>query len=96
MRDVVAAVDCPCDVKTLFNEKHLGCKRAVSEAIDWFFRHEDMGVILEDDCLPDQSFFEFCEVMLKHYARNDRIFSSTGNNFQNGIWRGDGSYYFSR
>jgi len=56
-----------CDVKTLFRNKNLGCKYAVSGAIDWFFENVEQGIILEDDCLPDPSFFRFCQEMLKEY-----------------------------
>lgn len=85
-----------CDVKTLFREENLGCKYAVSGAIDWFFDNEEQGIILEDDCLPDQSFFPFCEEMLDRYCDDNRVWHISGNNFQGGIKRGDGDYYFSR
>lgn len=56
---VLQKIDWPCDVKTLFRDNNLGCGRAVSEAISWFFEQEEMGIILEDDCLPDLSFLDF-------------------------------------
>jgi hypothetical protein len=61
---ILENIDWKCKVKTLFREKNLGCKYAVSGAIDWFFNNEEMGMILEDDCLPSQSFFRFCQDML--------------------------------
>lgn len=96
VRQIATAVDWPCEVFTLFREKNLGCKHAVSEAITWFFRKEDQGIILEDDCLPHPDFFSFCESLLIRYANDERVYAITGDNFQNGIKRGDGSYYFSR
>ena len=63
-------IDWECEVKTLFRERNHGCKLAVSEAIDWFFENEEMGIILEDDCLPSQSFFWFCEELLEKF-KND-------------------------
>lgn len=89
-------IDWECEVKTLFRDKNLGCKKAVSSAITWFFEHEPQGIILEDDCLPVQSFFWFCEEMLNHYKDDKRVWHISGDNFQNGVKRGDGSYYFSR
>ena len=56
---ILKNIDWECDIKTLFREENLGCKYAVSGAIDWFFDNEEMGIILEDDCLPSQSFFGF-------------------------------------
>ena len=67
-RRISTAVDWPCIVNTLFRNKNLGCKYAVSKAITWFFENEEQGIILEDDCLPSQSFFWFCEAMLNEYA----------------------------
>ena len=54
---ILENIDWGCEVKTLFRNENLGCKMAVSGAIDWFFENEEMGIILEDDCLPSQSFF---------------------------------------
>lgn len=96
VRRIATAVEWPCEVFTLFREENLGCKRAVSEAITWFFRQEERGIILEDDCLPHQDFFSFCEALLVRYADDERVSVITGDNFQDGIERGDGSYYFSR
>jgi hypothetical protein len=94
-RDIIKQVDWDCQVFTLFREKNLGCRKAVSSAVNWFFENVEEGIILEDDCLPDQSFFWFCQEMLEHYRDDTRIMHITGNNFQKNI-RGDGSYYFSQ
>jgi len=93
---IAAAVDWPCEVKTLFRKDNLGCKLAVSSAITWFFENEEEGIILEDDCLPDGSFFYFCEELLDRYRDNEKITHIGGANFQDGICRGSASYYFSR
>jgi ADP-heptose:LPS heptosyltransferase len=94
-RDIVSMVDWPCDLKTHFNDSNLGCGKAVSGAITWFFKNVDQGIILEDDCLPVNSFFTFCEKLLHKYKNDERVFQIGGSNFQNGIKRGTGSYYFS-
>ena len=96
VREIATAVDWACEVKTLFREENLGCKYAVSGGITWFFEHEEQGIILEDDCLPQPDFFTFCETLLDHYADDDRVWMITGDNFLNGILRGEASYYFSR
>ncbi|HEX6890952.1 MAG TPA: nucleotide-diphospho-sugar transferase, partial [Chryseolinea sp.] len=72
-REIVSRVDWDCEVKTLFREKHLGCGRAVSEAITWFFDHVEEGIILEDDTKPAPEFFEFCAKMLAHYRNDTRV-----------------------
>ena len=60
VREIVKNIDWPCEDKTLFRDKNLGCKKGVSSAITWFFEHEDKGIIIEDDCLPNLEFFAFC------------------------------------
>jgi len=68
----------------------------VSSAIDWFFENEEEGIILEDDCLPCQSFFWFCEELLDRYRGDVRIMAVSGDNFQKAPARNEFSYYFSR
>lgn len=90
------SIDWPCQVSTLFRVTNLGCKRAVSEAITWFFDQVDAGIILEDDCVPDPSFFPFCAELLERFADDERIAMISGDNFQFGRRRTGYSYYFSR
>lgn len=94
-RRIIEKVDWDCELKTLFREHNLGCRRAVSEAISWFFNNVEEGIILEDDCLPNRSFFNFCEELLVQYRNDKRVMAITGNNFQQQRKRGEASYYFS-
>lgn len=92
---ILANIDWECKVETLFREKNLGCKLAVSGAITWFFENEEMGIILEDDCLPSQSFFWYCQELLIKYKNVRNIGLISGNNFQDGHLRGNADYFFS-
>ncbi len=92
---VLDNIDWNCNVKTLLRNENLGCGKAVSEAITWFFDEVEEGIILEDDCLPNKSFFDFCAAMLDRYRNNKEIMHISGDNFQNGIKRGGADYYFS-
>ena len=83
-------------VKFQFHGENLGCKDAVITALDWFFSHEEHGMIIEDDCIPSSDCFSFFSEMLNRYEDDESIFAVCGNNFQNGKKRGDGSYYFSK
>lgn len=98
VRKLTEQIDWPCEVKRLYRETNLGCKQAVSDAITWFFQHEEQGIILEDDCLPDQSFFRFTGQMLEQYKNDTSIFHINGSNFlseTDSSLIGD-SYYFSK
>lgn len=94
-RAILDSIDWPCEVFKNYSEINLGCKERVSSGIDWFFEHEDYGIILEDDCLPEQTFFRFCEEMLTKYKDDERIGMVSGNNFQFGKIKNEYSYYFS-
>ncbi len=94
-RKITENIDWPCDVFRKYSDKNLGCKMGVSSAISWFFEHEEMGIILEDDCLPHPSFFPFCQELLGKYKDVDEVKMITGDNFFFGKKFGDESYYFS-
>lgn len=93
---VLENIDWDCDVKTLFREENLGCGKAVSGAITWFFSQEESGIILEDDCLPEQSFFRYCEELLDYYKDDKRIWHITGDNPLGIYENGNASYYFAK
>jgi hypothetical protein len=78
---ILENIDWDCEVKTLFRDKNLGCGKAVSEAITWFFEQVEQGIILEDDCLPETSFFYFCEQLLERYKEDDKVMHIGGTSF---------------
>lgn len=97
VRNIIKKIDWNCEVKTLFREKNMGCKIAISSAIDWFFDNVEQGIILEDDCLPCSSFFSFCEEMLEKYKDNEKIAYISGSNYeQEKTINIKESYYFSK
>lgn len=95
-RVILETIDWECDLKTLFRESNLGCALGVSGAISWMLENEEMGIILEDDCVPSLSFFSYCKELLHRYHDDERIMHIAGFNVQDGQQRGDASYYFSR
>lgn len=96
VRMLIEKIDWDCEVKTNFRKQNLGCRVAVSSAIDWFFEYEEEGIILEDDCLPSQSFFRFCSELLSRYRDDKRIMCISGDNFQQGRSVTSDSYYYSK
>ena len=95
-RAIIQHVDWPCEVITNFAETNMGCKMRVSSGINWIFETVDEAIILEDDCLPEPSFFRFCEEMLIRFRDDERVSMVSGGNLQFGRKRGSASYYFSR
>jgi hypothetical protein len=95
-RAVLDLVDWDCEVLTNVSDTNLGCRRRVSSGLDWVFEHAEEAIILEDDCVPDPSFFPFCAELLNRYRDDPRIMMISGDNFQAGQACGPCSYYFSR
>ena len=95
VQECIKLVDWPCEVKTLFRERNLGCKLAVSGAISWFFENEECGIILEDDIRLGKSFFRFATEMLERYKDDDRVGVISGFNAYNLQRNQDNTYHFS-
>ena len=91
---ITSMASCP-KVQHLFRKKNLGPLHGVSSAISWFLEHESEGIILEDDCLPDISFFRFCDELLSKYRDNQKIYMVSGCNFIP-QFQMQASYSFSR
>lgn len=95
-REVIDRVDWPCRVLTNYSDTNLGCKQRILSGLDWVFSQVERAIILEDDCLPDPSFFPFCEEMLTRYRDDERVHMVRGGNFFGGRRIGSSSYHFSR
>lgn len=95
-RELIKRVDWPCEVKTNFSEANLGCGKRLSTGIDWVFDQVEQAIFLEDDCLPDQSFFRFCQELLEKYKNSENIAMISGDNFTGNNIPIEDSYYFSR
>jgi hypothetical protein len=96
VRLFVREIDWACELRTLFREEHFGYGRGICKGIDWFFEHEDEGIILEDHCLPHPTFFRYCSELLNVYRSDTRVMEISGNNaFHSGTLVQDYSYSFS-
>lgn len=96
-RRVIDGVDWPCEVLREYSDVNLGMGRRESSGFTWAFRHVEEAILIEDDCLPDATFFPFCAELLDRYRRDERVMMISGDNFQRGqVREGGASYYFSR
>lgn len=95
-RAIIERVDWDCEVVTNYSDENLGCKRRVSSGLSWVFDSVGEAIVLEDDCLPEQTFFRFCEELLDKYREDERVTMISGDNFQFGRKRTPYSYYFTR
>jgi hypothetical protein len=96
VRALIDRIDWPCPVRTNYADANLGCRGRVSSGMDWVFDEVPEAILLEDDTLPDPTFFRFADELLGRYREDDRVMCISGDNFQRGRRRGGASYYFSR
>ncbi len=97
VRSALDKIDWPCEIKTFFREKNAGLRPGVYGALNWFFEAVEQGIVLEDDCLPDLSFFPFCEELLERYAGEERVMHIGGSNVAERLTRSlPTSYFFSQ
>lgn len=95
VRDLFRHIDWPCSVQRSFQDTNLGCRVAVETSLDWFFDHVECGVILEDDCIPQPSFFPYAQFLLDRYVDTHEVMMVAGSNLLCS-WSSTGeSYHFS-
>lgn len=96
VREIATAVDWMCDLQTNFAHENMGCRQRVISGLQWAFEQVEEAIILEDDILPDPSFFPFCEEMLARYRGDSRVAMITGFNIAADARQVPHSYYFSQ
>jgi hypothetical protein len=95
VRDICDRIDWQCEVKRNYANSNLGCQKRIISGLNWVFTEVEEAIILEDDCLPHPTFFEFCQELLEKYRGDRRIMSISGDNYLFGKNRAEYSYYFS-
>lgn len=95
-RAAVAGIDWPCRVSRLYAEENLGCRRRIVSGLDWVFAEEEAAIVLEDDCLPDATFFPYCAELLARYRDDARVMTIGGHRMQGSSTVEGPSYRFSR
>lgn len=79
-RKIVENVNWPCKVFQNYSNENLGCGKRMSTGISWVFDHVDKAIILEDDCVPAESFYRFCNELLNKYENDERVLYISGLN----------------
>lgn len=91
-RKIVENVDWECKVHTNYSDVNLGCGARPQSGISWVLSQVERTIILEDDCVPDQTFFAYCDEMLERYKDDERVCYISGlNHFEE--WDFGGSSY---
>ena len=80
---------------TNYSEMNLGCGAGPMTGIDWFFSQVEMGIVMEDDCLPHPDFFGYCEELLNRYKDDEKVRFINATLYDD-RWQCEASYDFSR
>ncbi|MCX5762039.1 MAG: glycosyltransferase family A protein, partial [Gemmatimonadetes bacterium] len=94
VRQILSEVDWPCEVERNYSDENMGCGLRVSSGIEWVFARTEEAIFLEDDVLPEATFFRYCDELLERYRTDDRVMMICGYNL---LGRGDvpgPSYWF--
>ncbi len=92
-REIVSQVDWQCEVSTNFSAQNLGCRQRMATGISWAFDLEQQLIVLEDDCLPDDRFFDYCQSMLEAYENDPRVGMICGDQFLSRVQSKTDSYF---
>lgn len=85
-----------CNVFEIYSKKNLGLKNRIVTGLNEVFKKNKNAIVLEEDCLPHDDFFFFCQNILEEYKKNDKVKFITGNNFQKKQQNYIDDYYFSK
>ena len=88
-------IDWDCKVYKNYASTNMGCGRRISSGVSWVFETEEEAIILEDDCVPDDTFFRYCQEMLEYYKNDERIFLIGGCNPIAQLYLTEHDYLFS-
>lgn len=96
IKNIIDNVKLNSKILTNYNKKNLGAKYSPEKGINWFFKKERLGIILEDDCIPSKTFYKFCNKLLIKYNNSNNIWAISGYNFRGKTNFGDGDYFISK
>lgn len=95
VRRIVSEVDWPCEVERSYSDTNLGCCHRPASAIEWVFSRTEEAIFLEDDILPEPTFFRYCDELLERYRDEPRVLSISGYNAFGESAGTTESYWFS-
>lgn len=78
VRALFDIIDWRCCVEKIYAVENMGCDKRIVSGLFEVFEMEEQAIILEDDCLPHESFFDFCKILLERYKDNPDIMYISG------------------
>lgn len=87
------AINWNCEVIKNYSDENRGVYANIGLGAKWVFEREDKAIFLEDDNLPEITFFKFCKEMLEKYEKDTRVLWVCGTNYLGKYEPEDGSSY---
>lgn len=87
-------IDWECEIIKKYSETNIGVYENIGLGAMWVFNQEKYAIFLEDDNLPEVSFFKFCREMLKKYENEEQVLWICGTNYL-GEYENKYSYVFT-
>lgn len=96
VREVCVSFSKKMELEFVFHDQNKGLKNSIVFGLGYGFSKFEELIILEDDCLPDESFFPFCLELLKRFETNLEIgMIQAGNHLGAAGLKLDSDYYLS-
>ncbi|MFM7023005.1 MAG: nucleotide-diphospho-sugar transferase [Flavobacteriales bacterium] len=95
-RAIFNEINWPCEVSRRYSELNMGCRNSIPSGLNWVFGQVEECIILEDDCVPDLSFFCYCSQLLDYYRSNEQIMTIGGHRSDGPNQTEGNSYFFSK
>ena len=90
---VEESINWDCEIIRNYADKNRGVYESIGKGALWVFERESQAIFLEDDNLPEISFFQYCKEMLDMYKNDSRILWVCGTNYLEKFSPSDGSSY---
>lgn len=94
-REIAENIDWDCTVYRQYNDENIGCDPSTFMAHKWAFSLVDKCIVLEDDFLVADTFFEYCKELLDLYENDNRINHICGFNLLGDYKECPNDYLFS-
>lgn len=96
VRGVLEELEWSRRVRTNFAAKNMGLRGRVVSGLSWVFEQTERAIILEDDCVPSEDFFVYCDYLLDRFADDSRVMSVCGTDYASRCAFPEASFYFSK
>ena len=95
-RAIAEGVDWECEVARNYASRNMGCGLRPSSGISWVFEQVEVAIILEDDCVPEDGVFAFCDNLLRRFRDDTRVCMASGFNHFGRTDCGTADYFFAK